>query len=258
MHAPVGASLQIVMLLSELTFDLTAEGLTQAWRWWNGSSRGARKLAQLEQHGFISVDAGGRDRIVRLTDTGRLEALGGRDPARQWSRPWDGGWRVVLFDVPEHEEALRVKLRRSLRAHSFGYLQDSVWISPDSAAVLRAALAGVAVEAERLTLFDARPCGGEANEDLVRGAWDFGRINRRYTAYCDWLRQHPVPTGRTAASRAASARWLSREWLAWNVALRADPLLPDALLPADYPGKQAWALRMKTLRALPIAAALRI
>jgi DNA-binding transcriptional regulator PaaX len=37
----------------------------------------------------------------------------------------------VLFDVPTGQNAQRERLRRCLRDKGFGYLQNSVWISPD-------------------------------------------------------------------------------------------------------------------------------
>ena len=32
---------------------------------------------------------------LRLTDEGRLQALGGRDSEERWGRRWDGKWRLV-------------------------------------------------------------------------------------------------------------------------------------------------------------------
>jgi phenylacetic acid degradation operon negative regulatory protein len=251
-YPPVGPSLQLVLLLEELAFELTAEGIAQAWRWWSGASRANRRLMQLEQRGLVTTESAGTRRVVRLTESGRIEALGGRDPLQQWSRNWDGRWRVVLFDVPEHQEALRARLRRALRALSFGYLQNSVWISPDSVHRLRARLAGLAVDAETLTFLEAHACGGESNDDLVRGAWDFPRINRGYEDHCNRLLRQPAQSPQSPGGRAAWTRWLVDEWRAWHRVLRHDPLLPDALLPASYRGKEAWALRMKVLRDLPV------
>jgi DNA-binding transcriptional regulator PaaX len=82
------------------------------------------------------------DRIYRLTEQGRLHALGGRDPAAQWSRHWDGRWRLVLFDVPMEQHIHRGRLRRYLHAKGFGCLQGSVWITPDPVHGEREILAG--------------------------------------------------------------------------------------------------------------------
>ena len=66
-----------------------------------------------------------------------------------WNRTWDGKWRLILFDVPLGRDTQRNRLRRYLRNKGFGYLQNSVWITPDSLANERAlaALAGVTASA---------------------------------------------------------------------------------------------------------------
>ena len=38
---------------------------------------------------------------------------------------------MVVFDLPEAKNKLRVRLRRFLQEQHFGYLQNSVWITPD-------------------------------------------------------------------------------------------------------------------------------
>jgi len=43
---------------------------------------------------------------------------------------WDGKWRVLIFDIPEKRKTLREKIRNTLRAVGFKWLQDSVWVHP--------------------------------------------------------------------------------------------------------------------------------
>ena len=64
--------------------------------------KGERKLRSLEMHNF------------------------------QFKRPtrWDGRWRVLIFDIPEHRKSVRNRIRTTLQAVGFIRLQDSVWIFP--------------------------------------------------------------------------------------------------------------------------------
>ena len=72
---------------------------------------------------------------------------------------------------------------------------------------------------------------------------------RKAHEYCLGLLRRPPGV---AASGAAWMAWLAEERTAWEEALALDPLLPDALLPADYLGKEVHALRREVLRrALP-------
>lgn len=159
----------------------------------------------------------------------------------------------MVFDVPEARKTLRTKVRRRLQGAGFGFLQNSVWISPDSCESLRESIAGMAVDVETLTVLEARPCAGETNGDLVNSAWDFARINRHYEVYCEVVQQRRDEWFRTSAGQTEWRRWFHRESQAWERALASDPLLPEQLLPPGYRGKKAWTLRMKTRQALPEA-----
>jgi len=92
--------------------DVTFEG----WAYRKGFLQQIQRLERrkyLEQH-----KRGVDDRLIRLTEAGHLFALGGRDPVAQWDYPWDGAWRMVLYDLPGQQER-----RRSLLENGFGLLQ---------------------------------------------------------------------------------------------------------------------------------------
>ncbi len=83
----------------------------------------------------------------RLLKNGLLRRAGkfvelttkGREKLREWEKhdyqlphpkKWDGKWRVLIFDIPERRKELREKVRNTLRAIGFKWLQDSVWVYP--------------------------------------------------------------------------------------------------------------------------------
>jgi phenylacetic acid degradation operon negative regulatory protein len=173
--------------------------------------------------------------------------LGGRDPEAFWSRPWDGQWRLVLFDVPEARRAKRNQLRRYLHSCGFGYLQNSVWITPDPVHDQRALLAGGPIDVESMIFLDARPSAGETDTEIVSGAWDFVELNRRYAQYMEVLRIRSRRQLRSMADATVLQRWLRAEHNAWLGAMECDPLLPAYLLPPDYAGRVAWRERLKAM-----------
>ncbi|MDD2764363.1 MAG: PaaX family transcriptional regulator C-terminal domain-containing protein [Opitutaceae bacterium] len=248
MQTPLGPSLQLILSLADVFAELSVRGLTAAWERWIGPQRFERKLAQFARVGWLEDVHGtaSTERIIRLTAAGRRAALGGRDPEACWRRPWDGRWRLVLFDVPETQRALRQRLRQKLRALGFGYLQNSAWISPDPVEALKDAIGTVNVDVETLSFLEARPGGGETDAQLVLGAWDFRRINRDYEVYGDILQSAPT----RVSSRRAWRNWFDVEWRAWCRAVRSDPLLPEALLPQGYRGRDVWQRRTARLRGL--------
>jgi phenylacetic acid degradation operon negative regulatory protein len=213
----------------------------ETWAWRNGLGR---RLAELERQKLIeSHPDSDVSRIVRLTDAGRCLALGGRDPARRWSRGWDGQWRLVMFDLPGHRHELRQQLWRTLRRHHFGYLQMSVWITPDPATELRVTLGETKVQADAFLVIEGRPAAGESDQEIVQAAWDFPRINHRYERHRDFLRHDPPTDGRLV-------EWARREIAGWRAAVALDPLLPRPLLPSGYLGIEVWQRRQKILARL--------
>jgi hypothetical protein len=47
------------------------------------------------------------------------------------------------------------------------------------------------VSVASLLLLEARPCAGESGAEIVAGAWDFERINRRYARHLKILDEQP-------------------------------------------------------------------
>ena len=226
----------------------TFRNLTDSFESWAYRTGFHRQLAALENQRLLESkrdSTGGR--VHRLTDTGRRLALGARDPVSSWKRHWDGKWRMVLFDVPQEKASDRTRLRRSLAARGFGYLQNSVWITPHPLAGEREALAAGPVDVESLILLEARPCAGESNAEIVAGAWDFEAINRSYERHAEILEQLP---GQPIVGEAAACQWqqwFGQERLAWSETMSLDPLLPRCLHPDGYPGMKAWKRRLEIM-----------
>jgi phenylacetic acid degradation operon negative regulatory protein len=226
----------------------TFRNLTDSYESWAYRNGLLPQVAKLERQQLLEHDPKSRaDRLYRLTEQGRLHALGGRDPQAQWSRHWDGRWRLVLFDVPMGQNARRERLRRYLRSRAFGCLQGSVWITPDPVHGEREILAGGQINVESLLLLEARPAAGESDAEIVDGAWDFAQINRRYARHLEVLDRCPAGELADAGAAKALRRWATDEREAWLTAVQSDPLLPERLLPAEYLGRRAWERRKTVL-----------
>lgn len=226
----------------------TFRNLTDSFESWAYRNGFRRQLQRLEKQRWLeSREAGSKDRFYRLTEAGRLAALGGRDPETNWNRRWDRHWRLVLFDVPEAKGTARNRLRNFLRQRGFGYLQNSVWISPHPIVEEREILMDGPVNVESFVVLEARPCAGESDLQIVAGAWDFAAINKRHQIYQDVLAEFPRQPLRDQTSASAFHRWLQAEREAWLDAIGRDPLLPDELLPPDYLGRVSWQERLAAM-----------
>jgi phenylacetic acid degradation operon negative regulatory protein len=242
--------LNLLLWSADVLMRPTFRNLTDSYESWAYRNGLLRQVSRLEQHKLLECDTTAPDnRIYRLTALGRLHALGGRDPEERWARPWDGQWRLVLFDVPTGQNTQRDRLRRYLRDKGFGYLQNSVWISPDPLEEERQIFGGGKINVESLVLLEARPCAGESDAEIVAGAWDFERINRFYDRHLKVLEERPGGALWNDVAARVLRRWAAAEREAWLDAVMNDPLLPDRILPSDYLGQQAWRRRVEVLRA---------
>ncbi len=222
----------------------TFRNLTGSFEEWVYANGLRLQLARLEQQKLIERrGASGAGRVYRLTAAGLLHMHAGRSPKLLWDRPWDRKWRMVLFDFPNTKHAARNRLRAHLRRCRFGYLQKSVWITPDPMPSVDEFGAGGGVDVESLILLEARPCAGQTDEEIVTGAWDFPYINSRYEEYLKVLKERPDGNLHNVIAAKAFRRWIQHERQAWTEALAADPLLPEKLLPQGYLGCTAWQQR---------------
>jgi phenylacetic acid degradation operon negative regulatory protein len=227
----------------------TFRNLTDSFESWAYRNGLQRLVEDLERRKLLESQRGAKssERLVRLTEAGRLRALGDRDPEKSWHRSWDGKWRLVMFDVPNERGVERRRLWYYLRQHRFGCLQKSVWISPDPLTEQQHALKASSPNAKMLTLLEATTCGGESAEDIVASAWDFNAINARYTDFMNVLEGRPSGAITNLVAANAMRKWASDEHAAWDLAVSIDPLLPQQLLPRDYLGVKAWQARLQSM-----------
>jgi DNA-binding transcriptional regulator PaaX len=172
--------------------------------------------------------------------------MGGRVPEERWNRPWDGKWRIILFDIAEEDRMLRNQLRRQLKAANFGCLQRSIWIAPDPLDSLAKSLKESVATPGTMAFFEGVPCGGESPAEVVSSAWNFAAINKAHADHQALLDLLPCSPGDT--SREHLLAWARDERESWAICMQRDPLLPRVLWPEGYQGEITWVKRTATLR----------
>lgn len=240
--------LYYLLWTAEALMHPTFRNLTESFEGWAYRNGHLHTLAWLEHKAYLERQAGPTvQRIYRLTQKGRLHVLGGRDPAQWWSRRWDGRWRLVVFDVPESQPGARLRLRRLLRAHWFGCLQKSLWITPCPVDELVKNLNPSGGDVKSLVTFEATSAGADSDNAITSGAWNFAEINRRYEKCLAGFREFPADKLNNEPSALRLQQWAQRERVHWLDAVAIDPLLPSALLPTHYLGKLVWQKRTDLL-----------
>jgi phenylacetic acid degradation operon negative regulatory protein len=240
--------LYLLLWTAECAARPTLHNLTDSFEAWAYRKGFHRQLRELERQKLVKSKRGPSGaRLHCLTEAGRSLAHGPIDPKTRWNRPWDKTWRLVLFDVPQAKASHRARLQRSLADRGFGYLQNSVWITPDPLTDERKSLQAGPVEVESLLLLEARPCAGESDAEIVAGAWNFDAINQSYEDHAQILKGLPQKPLTSEAAAQQLQRWFGDERLAWRKAMHLDPLLPKILHPAGYRGVKAVKQRLKVM-----------
>ena len=232
--------------LSQPTF----RNLTESFEGWEYRVKIRPHLHRLARTGFVEMLGAGSARTVALTDRGRLLASGGVDVAARWRRSWDGKWRLLVFDIPGQQAQLRMRLWRWLRTQRLGYLQQSVWASPDPVDDRLLPLKHLKLTPELFMVIEGRPVAPDTDADIVRGAWDFVAINRAYDKVIQLCDEGRDLARRTNVTPAQRLKWLAAQRQAWSDALWQDPLLPEPLWSANYAGPSAWKARKEAFDSL--------
>ncbi len=161
---------------------------------------------------------------------------------------WDGRWHLVVAGrVPER--ARRARVDAALTYLGYARLGETTWISPRPAPGLETLLS-----TERLAAQQFRASYDGDPRELLERAWDLDSLARAYQQWLQWAGVLVAGTGPEAPDETVFARRcaLVHEWRKF---LFSDPGLPAALLPAQWPGREAAEFfRAESARLLPAAA----
>jgi phenylacetic acid degradation operon negative regulatory protein len=138
------------------------------------------------------------------------------DAMRPQLRPWRGSWTTLIVTSVGTDARTRATLRTTLQHKRFGELREGVWMRPDN---LELELdAGVRGRVRIVQAHDDDPAG------LAALLWDLP----------SW-----VHTGQRLLHDMAGAADVPERFVTAAAMVRhilTDPVLPDELLPEDWPG----------------------
>ncbi|MDX3095263.1 PaaX family transcriptional regulator C-terminal domain-containing protein [Streptomyces sp. ME19-03-3] len=202
-------------------------------------------VSRLKRRGLLESDrVGGAAGYALSEDARQLLADGDR---RIYGHPAgpaaEHGWVLAVFSVPESERHKRHLLRSRLSRLGFGTAAPGVWIAP----------ARLREEAEHtlrrlgldpyVDLFTGTHLGFEPTAAAVRRWWDLDAVAKRHHAFLD---AHEPVLRAWSARRATAPQEAFADYLraldSWRRLPYADPGLPLALLPPDWPGGRAAAV----------------
>jgi phenylacetic acid degradation operon negative regulatory protein len=199
-------------------------------------------VARLAAEGWLAATRHGRRSEYRLTESGRrLFAEATRRIYGASPSSWDGQWTLAV--LPPSRGRGRRNVREELRWLGFGQLGPGVYAHP--ACTLEEARGWLAAVgcATHCWLFKSATEGLTADRRLVSDGWNLAEIARRYRRFRDTFA--PIERAvRQSDALAPQAAFLVRTLLVheYRKIHLQDPLLPPALLPAEWVGTEAYEL----------------
>ncbi|MEU1663696.1 PaaX family transcriptional regulator C-terminal domain-containing protein [Streptomyces sparsogenes] len=158
-----------------------------------------------------------RGRAYRLTD--RLLARQARqdDSRAPRTRRWDGGWEIAVVTSDRRAAPERAALRQAMATLRLAELREGTWLRPANLVRPRPSVA-----AEQCSWLTGAPEGDPAA--LAARLWDLDGWAGRARLLAAALERADGPAERFTVAAAVLRHLL------------ADPVLPDRLLPPDWPG----------------------
>ena len=178
-------------------------------------------LSRMVASGELATDDG----WYELTGPRLLERQARQELSRAArTKRWDGSWLVVVVTAERRAAAARADLRDSLKQARLGELREGVWLRPHNLTVDLPPIV-----AEQATTMRAT----DIDRAVVGSLWDLAG----WHATANALRAAMKPL--VAALKRGDTDPLADGFVTSAAVLRAfqaDPLLPDQLLPARWPG----------------------
>ena len=191
-------------------------------------------LNRLDREGYIQRVLIDGQVHFRITSTGRKQLVKSYPALSLANKPWDGFWRMVVFDVPERKRQLRDLLRRHLKKLGFGRLQGSVYISPYDHGKSFLDFLQIKGLTGNVLLMESKQKYLGKPEHLAKKAWDLQTIAERYQRIIDKL-----GTRFGIQDQQKREEFLKKTYRQYLEILADDPYLPKELLPKNWPAEKA-------------------
>jgi phenylacetic acid degradation operon negative regulatory protein len=187
---------------------------------------------------------------LMLSDAGRQLIPSYFNPETFWNKKWNGIWYLMMYDIPEVDKRYRNVLRKFLKRMRMGCLQKSVWITPSDIRPEFDDLAKAASLDGFAYLFEARTVLGLSSSRVVEDAWNFDRLFLLQQHFCQVVEKNMELLLEAQCDEEDLSQLIRQAVDAYHAAFCEDPLLPNALLPTNYLGREVLLRHRKLFKLI--------
>lgn len=219
----------LAFVVDEFTDDYYRHKLTkELYEGYYSKSTLRRSLSHLLTIGDIEKTESKGKVSYRLTSEGRTKIKKEIPVLRFSNKKWDGYWRIVIFDIPEKNKAIREALRRKLTSLGFASWQKSVYIIPhDINDEINQYFMSNGL-ADTCICLTAKSSGLVNDRALAVKVWELNKLNNKYRKILDRCKN-------LDNDNKNKKKHLIREiWFNYQNLISIDPFLPKELLPNNW------------------------
>ena len=189
-----------------------------------------KEFSNLKKEGLIEFKTRYRKPYPVLSQRGKL-AIKTHLPFKRYG-PWDGKWRLVIFDIPEVDRSYRWAMRHKLAELGFGQIQKSAYISPYPLLGTISRYASELGVRQHLRMIEVEKIDNE--NQLIEEVWHLKEINDNYKEFIKKSKRNKHQT-----FWPLRAKILEQEFAE---IYERDPHLPEKFLPAGWHGREAYGI----------------
>lgn len=184
--------------------------------------------------------------LIRPTKTAYAELSQAFPFYQSFIQKWDGKFRMVTYDIAEDKRRERDRLRRILQLSHLRKWQNSVWITPYPVEGLLKKLKSLNLDSCIQMLEVEITAFAPGKENFIEKVWNINKLQQGYQALFRELQKTlDKPKGKRRLVDIFRKSFLTYEKL-----LKADPGLPEELLPKDWLGIKVRKLLKKLQKSL--------
>ncbi len=206
---------------------------------------------RLAADGWFTATRIGRRSYYRLSDVGLMRVQHADRRIYEFNLPaWDGRWTLVLLDA-NMRASTRQHLKRELMWESFGQLAPNVFAHPHVDHRSLQEIITAAQAKDQVAVLNAQGIAtdsGAALQTIMHDTFKLTQVERAWQQFITRFEPVGAELGNLNDAEAFFARTLLIH--EYRRVLLRDPNLPEAFLPADWPGVRARQLCEALYRAL--------